>query len=690
LPPAACPASSSPVSNYDKLTQAFIINLDSLAESFISIPLKYTLNDQQQVTSIPPEYISNRAIDGKVHLSIDLTKFEEIIQGYLTLTLTSKVPELDGKLCFPMKLGVISYSNKEAYQMLKSSLEGTKSSSNAVAGVSMPVVFSQGASVASNPNKVISSFLYLRYLNGPYLLYPNLFFDFIAGMNFMSLFFDNPFATQTYCAECSTPERFMAQNIRTNILYNYGSDMIQFVVYLTLSSLIFGLYFWLIKKHRSLKASSEQQIKSVNNSIDSPAEFNFRKAAKKTSTFPKEMRSDELVMTNASGKLTTRSQSIVTERVVTRMGYVNTHYGYRFIIVELASTSIEYMCYCILNLWTINSALWTLLGGLVSVVYIGGLLTIIVGFFKLYLEISKNCERGKSIGKGKRLSEVYVLTGFRYGVFGVLYDGYRGNLSKWGLLFPAIELTRAILIPAFLILLSNSAIAQVVLIYVVELLYLGFTAYLQVKFSKLEVIFDLLNSASVVIYLTLYLVCFAPISSTIIQHKIGLTMVVLLFGVFALNILFVVLIGVLTLVIAPIKSCMAARGKNKVLTKIKSSTLQDIEVNSAQMMAKENRFGFTPATPARARTVLRKVSNLQEMGSPALNSHSLHKESLRESELQTPKIKKTLVVRPPKKRGTQNRTKTLFGGASSPKHKYPQDSVIKPETSESIAPYTGK
>jgi len=245
---------------------------------------------------------------------------------------------------------------------------------------------------------------------------------------------------------------------------------------------------------------------------------------------------------------------------------VNTHYGYRYIVAEMIGTAMEWMCYGILNIWTANGEGWTIAGFLVSVAFIGGLSWVFYGCLKTAIKLKEYLSNPRIESKDKSFKFLSKSDSTYDFLFGVVFESYRVNMKKLGLLLPLIELLKTLLFS--LLLFMPYSYPQLIVMLLIELSSFTFILHFRVKASLTDNILDLLNSAGISMYVLLDMVVLSVSSEYIRQHVLGYGMMIILIGILGINIGYGIVIAVGAYIVKPVVKYirMIKPSKNRVLT----------------------------------------------------------------------------------------------------------------------------
>jgi hypothetical protein len=542
------------------------LNLPFSSSIYIQQHLKYTLKFNDNTAELSSRDFSISQSEKEIDILLNLVKFPDFKDGIIIIDRVDSTEQFDYAGCFPIVVKNIVNSNNGVFEALKTVLKSTQKTSSGISGLSLPVLITQGASIASTPNKVISSFLYFRFLNGPTIIYLELLFEYLSGMDFFSLFMSNPFASSGTSGR-STPEKYNIHSVKSNILFNYGLDALYiFTIFVLCSTISLSFRLGFFKAHRkvSFKVHSAQpvKLKSLKSDLD---------------------RSEAISSLSPRSTVSSTKKISFSAKKSSFGTIICKKYGIRYVIYEYATTSLEFLNYCILNIWTMTAAGWSLIGFFLSIIMFSTLTLIFYFAFAFYKQLKAKMPDNnsspiqlpkpvvhslfnlKSLEQHKKeLEQVVDFDSLKYSVVGILYEGYDAELKRGALLGPMVDLTRAILIPALLLILNSTGIAQVIIVLLVEIAHCVFTIYYRVKARIVERILDIGNSVVIILFLLLRCISFSNMDEETLQNRLGLLMTGLLVLTLVANLLFVFCYTAIVMVIIPIIASLQSKNQRQL------------------------------------------------------------------------------------------------------------------------------
>jgi len=585
--------------SYSQLTSSFTLFLSIPPDQFASLSLVYTLDTNGQQITLKPEEVAVKAEGARVVIVLSLSSYGDITDGKLIITEQEDADSPPGDSTspsppFPITLSRISHSSNAVYLAAVATMNDIRTPSIITGNMYMPILMPIKSALALNINKVISSFLYLRYIDCPHLIYMDAFFELLGQFSILSLVMDNPVEKQTYCRDCKTPEQFVSQETRTNILYNCTREIFELLIIVLISTSIFIAFYLLIKRKQQ---EATRTVKGF--SIHSSDELNMK--SKDTCHSPifvprklrREIRVESSDKFDEPAKPYLQAEPSNSSFCSVLLSKTNEKFGLKYIIGEMTSKSMEWMCYCLLNIFTVNGEGWTIAGFLVSIIYVAILSWIFYSTIRLYLELKVIKKDIMTSTKGRLLNELPGVRESKFFIVSVLYEHYRADVLPVGLLVPIVESARCFIIP--LLLFIPSSICQITCILLVEIANLLFTIYSRVKVSKWDYGLDILNSAGMTVYLILQTISLFDISEFTRQHRLGLAMFLVVATILALNLVYGFALA-FTLYSTIIKRLLKGTKNNKI------SVPSKVSLN--ELSPKQIRVIREPSSPFNRRKVL--------------------------------------------------------------------------------------
>lgn len=351
---------------------------------------------------------------------------------------------------FPVSVGGVLHSPDRRFAILQSSLSSAMAPATVLASASASISFYQGVSLACSPNKLISSFLYLKFISGPVLVYPELIFEFVTSLQPLSFIMDNPFATTGNKEHVHLLTNFKRQDLRSNILTNYGLDFLQLVIITTVCLLISIAN--VITKRIQDSSLNKVEIRSGCLERAPAAATNISSSRVITNQDSTNTKSNaQLVIKdsrlNAKSIGTEKESGVNGNRrsILTRcLSFSSRNFGFRFAIYNIYVNSIEFLTYCFLNFFTVNiSTFFSLSGFLISTLLLLVVISLIYLISRLLYRMMQIKQSPLPIQSSTAATKLSLESLYKekYGSFGrdklrysldrlllVLYDGYKPKI----------------------------------------------------------------------------------------------------------------------------------------------------------------------------------------------------------------------------------------------------------------------
>lgn len=450
-------------------------------------------------------------IDDQVETIVDgyewkiiLKLTEEVEDGTLIISLKStsavgKIYSLDSELIqfydYPIAVDHIYNRNSSVSANLRSFFTYGRIFSKAFVQLSSPLLVGQAATAAFLPQTIFSTFLYMRFLNGKYLVYPEMVFDYMSGFNLPFINVQNPFEDFSYEPFCITPIKYHSHDFRCNILYNSGLTLIQLFAVLILNLMIELVFyiFWTRKKR-----------------LERAQKLNW------------------------------------LDRIAV---YLNSTYGLKYVLLMFQSQFFEIGAGSLLNIWKTSSSAPMIVGLILSCMILTYSAIWFFGVFMVYSQIIlKSKEKGQNTSRisvvelsnisrkrNTNLATIYDLKSMRFSAFTVFFADIRAEIPLNHLRFVLIDCIRPIIIHLTLLTASNIRIVQPILVLLIESAFLVKTFYTRIKAKLFDNIIAMINCICLVAYLILHLTTYADLDSSTLQDKIGLSMAIIILASLSIN-----------------------------------------------------------------------------------------------------------------------------------------------------------
>lgn len=89
---------------------------------------------------------------------------------------------------------------------------------------------------------LLSNFMYLQLLSGPFLIYPNLFFSLLQHIPIFPLYFDDPINGLASSGACRAPQSYDNRNITCSFVSNYYDNLLSLLLVLLICTIITTTY----------------------------------------------------------------------------------------------------------------------------------------------------------------------------------------------------------------------------------------------------------------------------------------------------------------------------------------------------------------------------------------------------------------------------------------------------------------
>jgi hypothetical protein len=364
------------------------------------------------------------------------------------------------------------------------------------------VGFSPAASIMMD--KLISNFVYLELLSGPFIAYPDYIFKSAKNLKLLPVNLGNPFNKYSQETECEPPANYQSAEYSCSMLANYGDDMLNLQITLAIN-IVISLACLIAILWLATKASAS----SPNESIESARDLNSPRSPQREET--------------ARSSL---SASFIFE-------WINENYGVRYFMVQLRGETMKIMCIAMLNLVTKpdGSSMWV--GTFVSVFWIGIFILkmvflhfLIGGFYK---------ERSADANNSRVSKKEIKLTDSKLWFMDFYFENLYVTPKRWAMYIPVLEILKSVVISITVYVLGNYPLAQHCSAITMEVAMLAYLLTSNSRIKIFETVVDTISQTLVVMYVVMKSISTADMSEETRQAKLGLAMAVVLIAMIVIQ-----------------------------------------------------------------------------------------------------------------------------------------------------------
>ena len=385
-------------------------------------------------------------------------------------------------------------------------------------------------------DKVLSDMLYLRFIGGDPLSFPELIYRDVFAIGLLPGKIGNPFASYARDDTCSTIGVFAATNVQCNILSNYGSDLVVIAVTLTINIVISALVYFLA---RMWKIPDEEKPKSsVEKEQNKERELIEKDALNSDSNFKaKEEQEPEDEEKAAKTKMKSSILKIIK------------NYGIRYFLVKTNGQALNILIFAFVNFGTYRSTGPMIFGSLIGVFWVIYFCSFFIFSFLAVLQVRDqvtfHCKRENSniVDKPEDINLDKQLGHIRMGWLRVFQFHFENSqLPQYGydLLLPLFHIIRSFLLSIILWTLANSPSTQMICCAIVDLISLVYTLKCNIKSSKFTRFVMAGNYATYLAYIFFKFATVAGYSEWFNQVVLGSITLIILSTNILLNLCFVI------------------------------------------------------------------------------------------------------------------------------------------------------
>ena len=599
-----------------KNTVATLVFSHDLRPSTIRASLLITVRDLTAARVLPCDECS-LAFKGRV-LEVTVPLKEQVNNGVLVIEISgagkvsgeAPLKSAQGQVFvdYPIEVNRLVLISGGASQAAKSTGETISAASSSIRAIANLAVSGANPGSAMALDKVLSEFFFLRFLEGPQIIYPTLVLTYASSPGSLPFSVGNPFAGWAHNQVCPVPQVYAENDVSCNMLESYGQDMtINFAILMLTLSISLGFMFLCFKWK---KPQTE----------DSPAEL--------VDLDPED-----------------REELPFIKRTIRGTGL---NYGLKFFMAKIESTSLEICVYCAVTLTSDDYSTPMMAGKVVAGVVILLLATNAIFMVILGIKIKKQLEiynKAKEAMEAKQsqenglhdeekaadqkvdpkeaskkqqkieLGDVIRLDESKLWLFIAPFEEMAVPKKTWYLFAPVVTIIRNIALGFIVLKLNGKGYAQLSMISGIMLAHFCFTVTSNVKFSRYENINEGLDLGFNFIYVTLKLASYSNISEYQRQTILGGIMAISLVLIIVNSIIYMVVLTIMAVVefIKALRNfCKNKDGKMKKKSKKQGQKDQSIDksqVESIMPMTDKNLIVQTPAPvviPMEAQNLLRQ------------------------------------------------------------------------------------
>ena len=599
-----------------KNTVATLVFSHDLRPSTIRASLLITVRDLTAARVLPCDECS-LAFKGRV-LEVTVPLKEQVNNGVLVIEISgagkvsgeAPLKSAQGQVFvdYPIEVNRLVLISGGASQAAKSTGETISAASSSIRAIANLAVSGANPGSAMALDKVLSEFFFLRFLEGPQIIYPTLVLTYASSPGSLPFSVGNPFADWAHNQVCPVPQVYAENDVSCNMLESYGEDVaINFAILMLTLSISLGFMFLCFKWK---KPQTE----------DSPAEL--------VDLDPED-----------------REELPFIKRTIRGSGL---NYGLKFFMAKIESTSLEICVYCAVTLTSDDYSTPMMAGKVVAGVVILLLATNAIFMVILGIKIKKQLEiynKAKEAMEAKQsqenglhdeekaadqkvdpkeaskkqqkieLGDVIRLDESKLWLFIAPFEEMAVPKRTWYLFAPVVTIIRNIALGFIVLKLNGKGYAQLSTISGIMLAHFCFTVTSNVKFSRYENIKEGLDLGFNFIYVTLKLASYSNISEYQRQTILGGIMAISLVLIIVNSIIYMVVLTIMAVVefIKALRNfCKNKDGKMKKKSKKQGQKDQSIDksqVESIMPMTDKNLIVQTPAPvviPMEAQNLLRQ------------------------------------------------------------------------------------
>lgn len=353
-------------------------------------------------------------------------------------------------------------------------------------------------------DKVLSSFAYLRLLNGVYLTVPELLFYRIARSDYILDMINNPFDKLVGSVyNCITKKSFIANQMECNIMSNYGRNLVVLYFLLIINSMI-SVTYWLVTKRKMNKFIKD-------NVLDKAAQ-----------------------------------QKMLKESTLWRiLDWMNDSYGWRFFIIKMDGVCFEVISYSYVNLASRPRNLAMTIGFTMSFFFLVFYCSLAIMVVYYVRDIQKQIKE-KPVGENtekvalQNLSRFVDLRESKLGILDFLFDQCKFPLKFSQLFYPVVSYLRMVLVGFVVFSFADAGYSQAFIVLLIESAYLGYLIKNQVRLQVSYHVAECVAAGFCVLYIFVKLLAYIGSFNEVINQNV--------FGT-AMAMLIITLVGVVYLYI---------------------------------------------------------------------------------------------------------------------------------------------
>ena len=562
--------------------------------------------------------IDNSIFEGYNSPSMELTENKKGFYLYLNFTqsiyggrLLIKAKEIneavfeshDGKMAFEVDevIGVseVTISIEPRVRSLEVASEGGAAVLKSTSGASKLALIAASPSASVALDKLGSYFGYLRYLDGPTIIMPDIILEMMSEGSILPFGFPpNPFKRHI-SYDCTPSEHYYNVGVECNILVNFGQDLIVLSsILLTSFLLIIVAFFCRRSAFRKKEKEELEKRKSERNygeqSLDSGSN-------QQIASWDLDDDGSSLLVKKDIKKFLIKSDPLYLNPSFRCFYHLQHNLGFKIFMVTAEGIQLQMIGLAIVNILSVpeNQQFIHKVGMYISIGII--LYFALVGFlvFKFVTRlnsIKRKIDRRKKeeevrkksqkllqkVGTEEKKQEKEEIDGFQItcGIAEFAIEGFKPRLKKeWYFFSPIVVILKDILIQILALKLSGKGNIQLITSLSIEVLFCIFLSVSRVKQNSIENFLEIFNSIMYSFFIIMKIVSRADLSEKTRQEKLGLMMAGCLLLIILTNLVFITGLS-LYLVGKSMKNCLKNKCCKGEVTTEKQTKKDKSEKNS--------------------------------------------------------------------------------------------------------------